>query len=269
LLKEASLAHAVITEADGVVTVTLTRPEKLNAIDDEITSLIWDAVIALRDREDLRVLIIAAEGRYFSAGIDLKSKTGRGGDVPADMVAAGSVFRKHYRNHHLLYDEIEAVEKPVILAAQGPCLGAGLEMAVSCDFRLASSAATFWLPEVSLGTVAGSGGVSRTTRLLGPHWAKWLAMAGQEVDAETARVIGLVHAVYPAETFAERVRTFAQALVALPREAVGLSKVAIDAAATVDRNTARVIERLANSAIIFGHDFQSKLTAFQARKKEP
>jgi enoyl-CoA hydratase len=142
--------HVIIAESDQVITLTLDRDAKLNAIDEQITEALWEVVIALRDREDLRVLVITGNGRYFSAGIDLKSKTGRGGDVSADQPAAGSVFRKVYRNHHLLYDEMEAIEKPIILAAQGPCLGAGLEMAVSCDFRFASPATTFRLPEVGL-----------------------------------------------------------------------------------------------------------------------
>jgi enoyl-CoA hydratase len=262
------MAHAEISEEGGVLTVTLTRAEKLNAISEEMTAVLWEAVAAVRDREDLRVLVITGQGRYFSAGIDLNSPTGRGGDVSADAPAAGAIFRNRYRRHHLLYDEIEAVEKPVILAAQGPCLGAGLEMAVSCDFRLASSTAVFHLPEVGLGTVPGSGGASRTTRLVGPHWAKWLAMAGEEVDAEMARSIGLVHAVYPPEVFGDRVRQFAARLAELPREAMGLTKLAVDAAVTVDRGTAREIERLSNSAIIFSRDFQSRLAAFTSRKKE-
>jgi enoyl-CoA hydratase len=166
-------AHVTTTERDGVITVTLDRDSKRNAIDERITQALWDAVVALRDREDLRVLVITAKGRFFSAGIDLNSKTGRGGDIPPDAPDFGSLFRRAYRMHHLLYDEIEAVEKPVILAAQGSCLGAGLEMAVSCDFRLAASGALFSLPEIKLATVAGSGGVSRTTRLVGPHWA-WM-----------------------------------------------------------------------------------------------
>lgn len=260
--------HARITERDAVLTVTFTRDRKLNAIDDEMTAALWEGVRALRDREDIRVLVITAEGRYFSAGIDLKSERGRGGGVTAATPSAGAVFRKSYREHHLLYDEMEAIEKPVILAAQGPCLGAGLEMAGSCDFRFASPATRFRLPEVGLGTIAGSGGVSRITRLLGPHWAKWLAMAGEEIDAETARMIGLVHAIYPESGFAEKVHEFACRLAALPREAVGLSKVAIDAAASVDRNTARDIERIANTALIFSHEFQSRLAAFGSGNKD-
>lgn len=230
-----------------------------------MTAGLWEAVTMLRDRPDLRVLVIAAEGRFFSAGIDLKSRTGRGGDIGADTPAAGAEYRVFYRRHHLLYDEIEAVEKPVILAAQGPCLGAGLEMAVSCDFRLASEAATFRLPEVGLGTIPGSGGVSRLTRLVGPHWSKWIAMAGQSVDAAEAKAIGLVHAVYPAETFEASVQAFAASLAALPREALGMNKLTIDACASTDPKTARDIERIAQTSLIFGHDFRSRSAAFNTR----
>jgi enoyl-CoA hydratase/carnithine racemase len=213
-------------------------------------------------------MVIAATGRFFSAGIDLKSRTGRGGDVKPDEPAAGAVFRSRYRQHHLLYDEIEAVEKPVILVAQGPCLGAGLEMAVSCDFRFASTDASFRLPEVDLGTIPGSGGVSRLTRLVGPHWARWLAMAGEEVDAADARIMGLIHAVYTPEELIERTQAFARKLTGMPREAVGLGKITIDAAASVDRGTARDIERIAQTSLIFSHEFQAKLAAFNDRKKD-
>jgi enoyl-CoA hydratase len=104
------------------------------------------------------------------------------------------------------------------------------------------------------------------TRLVGAHWARWLAMAGQEIDAQEAKTIGLVHAIYAEDVFQDSVQAFARTLASLPREAVGLSKLTINASATVDRGTGRDIERLANSAIIFSHDFQSRLAAFNARK---
>ena len=146
---------------------------------------------------------------------------------------------------HELYDEIESIEKPVVLAAQGPCWGAGVELACSVDFRLASTVARFALPEVRMGAVAGSGGASRLTRLIGPHWAKWVAMAGQEVDAAQALAIGLVHEVIDAAAFDERVRAFCAELAGLPAEAVGLSKLVIDAAVDTDRTTARHLDRIA------------------------
>lgn len=257
--------HARREEADGVLTVTLDRDAKLNAIDSGMTAVLAGAVADLRDRDDLAVLVIQAEGRYFSAGIDLESFTGGGGEVdPADP-ARGATYRRRLREHHLLYDEMEAVEKPVVLAAQGPCLGAGLEMAVSCDFRLAAESASFGLPEVRLGVIAGSGGVSRLTRLVGPGWARWIAMADRQVDASRALTMGLVQEVLPDEGFHDAVAAFARALAGLPREAVGVSKLAIEASASTDRATARDFERLANTTLNFAPAFQERLTAFRAR----
>jgi len=201
-------------ERDGIITLTFTRDRKLNAVTEGMLDTLRAAVADLRDRGDLRVLVITAEGRYFTAGADLTAlpvgETGPG--------TPGPVFRGAYRRLHELFDEIEAIEKPVILAAQGPCLGIGVELGASCDFRFASGAALFGLPEVrNLAALPGSGGISRLTRLVGPHWTKWLAMAGQQVSAAEALSIGLVHAVYPVDGFAARVSCSPATSSASPR----------------------------------------------------
>lgn len=242
-------AHARTEEADGILTVVLDREAALNAISPQMTDILWDAVRALAARPELRALVITAVGRYFSSGIDLRAPT------PATTSTGGAEFRAAYRRHHLLYDEFEAVEKPVVLAAQGPCLGAGLEMACSCDFRFAAEGTRFQLPEVGLGVIPGSGGTSRLTGLVGPHWAKWIAMAGRSVDADQALAIGLVHEVLPAESFHAAVHERVREIVALPAEAMGAAKLAVDLAAQVDRGTARHIERLANTHLVLGGAF--------------
>lgn len=241
--------NARTEEADGILTVVLDRDAKLNAIDPGMTEVLWEAVRAVADRPELRALVITAVGRYFTAGIDLRAPS------PATSARDGREFRALYRRHHLLYDELEALEKPVVLAAQGPCLGAGLEMACSTDLRFTVPGAHFALPEVSIGTIAGSGGTSRLTRLVGPSWAKWIAMAGQPVDAERALAIGLVQEILPAEGFHEAVHERVRSITALPPQALGTAKLAIDLVADVDRGTARHIERLANTHLVFGEEF--------------
>ena len=187
-----------------------------------------------------RALVITAEGRYFTAGKDI----GEMGAQPASGVA----LRRDYRRLHELFDEMERIEKPVILAAQGPCLGIGVEMASSCDFRFASERSQFGLPEVpNLAVLPGSGGISRFTRLVGPHWARWVAMAGENVDAELARTMGFVHHVFPDETFHADVQAWVRKLVGLSAEALGLAKITIDAAVDSDRRTARHVDRMANT----------------------
>jgi enoyl-CoA hydratase/carnithine racemase len=225
---------------------------------------IAQAVEDLANRDENRVLVITAEGRYFTSGIDITSMRENLGEG-TDGVVRGSNLRRQYRDeaHHDLFDAIEQVEKPVILAAQSHCFGVGVEMAVSCDFRLASESARFGLPEIpNLAIMAGSGGVSRLTRLVGPHWARWIAMAGQPVDAHKAVAIGLVHDIYPAAEFPARVQEFATYLAGLAREAMGLTKLAIDVAATVDRRTAREFDRVAQTLLLKSDEHLAKVKAF-------
>jgi len=244
--------HTRSDEADGILTVVLTRDAKLNAISPEITDTLWWAVRQVRARDELRALVITAEGRYFSAGIDLKAPS------TTSNVYTGTAVRAGYRQHHLLYDEMEALEKPVVLAAQGPCLGAGLEMACSADLRFAAERSYFWLPEVRLGVIAGGGGTSRLVRLVGPHWGKWMAMAGQKVSAQDARMIGLVHEVLPDDGFHEAVHERVKEIIDLPAEALGAAKLAVDLVAHTDKATGRDIERLANTQLLLERNVRDK-----------
>jgi enoyl-CoA hydratase len=235
--------HALREDKDGVAIVTLNRPDKLNAITIAMRETIFRAVDDVRENEDLRMLLIRATGTYFSAGIDIVEyyKT-RNPNRTMEQ------FRREYRrNLHRFIDEMEAVEKPVVMAIQGPCLGLGLEMAGAVDFRLAAESARFGLPEIDLGMIAGSGGTSRMARLCGVGWAKWLAMAGEKIDARTALAAGLVQAVWPQETFDAEVWAFCQRLVLKRADALGVAKLAVDLCFDLDRHSGRDVERIANT----------------------
>lgn len=247
-------------DADGIITLTFTRDHKLNAVSDEMVDVIRAAVADLADDEANRALVITAEGRYFTAGKDI-------GQIGAQS-ASGVALRRDYRRLHELFDEMERIEKPVILAAQGPCLGVGVEMGSSCDFRFASERATFGLPELPiLAVLPGSGGISRFTRLVGPHWARWVAMAGENVSAELALTMGFVHRVLPEEGFHDAVQAWVHKLIALSPEALGLAKITIDAAVDSDRRTARHIDRMANTQLLHTQEHLDKIEAFKNRSK--
>lgn len=241
--------HATVTESGGVVTVTFDRPDKRNAVSDEMVDALRGALDALQQRVDARVLVITGTGEWFTAGLDLHGGFAQG--LFAED-AHGQVFRHRYRQLHQLFDELEALEKPVVLAAQGHCFGVGLELACSCDLRLATTTATFALPEVRFGALAGSGGTSRLTRIVGPAWAKWLAMAGQTVDAARALQIGLVHEVVAPGAFPARVAELAADLVSIPAEGMGLAKLLVDAAVDTDRTNARHLDRIAVTGVYRG-----------------
>jgi enoyl-CoA hydratase len=248
------------TDADGVITLTFTRDHKLNAVSDEMLEVMREAVGDLGDEGSLRAMLITAEGRYFTAGKDI-GQMGAHSD-------SGVALRRNYRRLHELFDELERLEKPIVLAAQGPCLGIGVEMASSCDFRMASERAIFGLPEIpNLAVLPGSGGISRFTRLVGPHWARWVAMAGENVSAEQAMQMGFVHQVLPEEGFSEAVESWVRKLITNSAEALGLAKIAIDAAVDSDRRTARHIDRMANTQLLQTREHLDKIEAFKNRSK--
>jgi enoyl-CoA hydratase len=243
-------AHTSVERDGAVLVFSFNRPEKYNAFTREMLAALADAVQIYTEDSELRVLLIRAEGKYFSAGMDV---TALGitpeGEGPAD-------FRRRYRKvaWHDLWDTFEQLEKPIVVAHQGPCVGAGLELSLSCDFRLASEAAQYSLPELNMGMIPGSGGTSRLVRTVGGALARWMIMAGQKVGAEQALNAGLINAVYSAESFEAEVRTFCQALAQQPPEALAAAKLAIEFAEDLDRAQARNMERLVNSSLNAGDE---------------
>lgn len=261
--------HVEIAEQDGILTLTLKRPAKLNAISPLVTEALWECVRAMAERADLRVFVITGTGRYFTAGIDLASTAERREKTRLDQPHGGWVYRRSYRERHLLYDEFENLEKPIVLAAQGPCLGAGLEMAASCDFRFCTPRTQWGLPEIKLAVIPGSGGTSRLNRIVGSPWTKYLAMTGRNITAERALAIGLVHDVFPEETFMDDVYAFCRGLTALSADAVGLAKLAVDLSTDIqDRTAQRHIERIINTTLSNSGQSREIVNRFNAKKQQ-
>lgn len=253
--------HVLRKEEGGVLELVLNRPEKYNAITFEIFDALGQAAEDLRERSDLRVLLIRATGKFFSAGFDLSTL-----QTP-DLKGSFSHFRRHYRKAaaHDTFDAFEAVEKPIIVAHQGTCLGGALEMSLSCDFRLAARSARYGLPEIDMGMIPGSGGTSRLVRAIGPHWARWLIMTGQQADAQWALTAGLVHQVIEDAELESKAWEFARFMAKKPPEAIAMSKVAIDLAADTDRAQGRIVERVVNSTLMFGKEREETMAALMAR----
>lgn len=259
-------AESVTIEREGaILRVTLDRPEKYNAMDLAIWEGLWSATRDLATDPELRVLLVEANGKYFSAGIDL-----HGPLVPDPAITSSPLaFRQWYRDGvgslHGLGDQWEAIGKPVVVAHQGPCLGGALEISLCADFRLAAASARYGLPEIALGGIPGSGGTSRLVRTVGPHWARWMVLADKQIGAEQALTIGLVHDVYPDERFREEVNAFCRSLAEKPPEAYAIGKLAIELAADLDRAQARNVERMAVSQIVMGDEYKQMMAAMQAR----
>jgi enoyl-CoA hydratase len=255
----------VISERRGaILRLTLNRPAKYNALNGEILSLLRQGLEVFTEEPALRVLLITANGDYFCAGADLSEAVSFSG--------SSSSIRTQYRRglHGMLslYQEMEEVEKPIVVAHQGPCVGGGLELSLSCDFRLAATSASYRLPEGNFGSLPATGGVSRLTRLVGAQWAQWLIMANRQIDAARALAIGLVHDVYPDQTFEASVLEVCEHLARQPPEFLAMSKLAIDLASDLESAQARKLERLANSALATGEEYRELLNQWAARFKK-
>ncbi|HEX7856369.1 MAG TPA: enoyl-CoA hydratase/isomerase family protein [Sphingobium sp.] len=241
---------------EAILVATLNRPDKLNALDAATMELLEGAVLTLRDTPELKVMLIRARGRYFCSGADLKTGSVRN-VIPQSRTARG--IRENHRLNlngmQSLWDEMEHIEKPIVVAHHGMCVGGGLELSLSCDFRLAAKSAGYAFPEGLFGVLPASNGVSRLTRLCGPHWARWLIMANKPASAEMAFTMGLVHQVFPDEGFEEEVMDFCKHLAKQNGEQMGAAKVAIELCAELGPNMGRHVERMANSALMLNPDY--------------
>jgi enoyl-CoA hydratase/carnithine racemase len=227
----------VVREGE-VAVLRLNRPEKLNAISSGVERALHKALVS----DDVRAsgaVILVGEGRAFSAGADITEFEGRS---PEDVL-------RYYHDTGGVYEELAALPQPTLAAIHGYCLGGALELALALDFRIADETAVFGFPEVSLGILASSGGLHRVTRLLGPARAKELFLLAERFGADEARAAGVVTEVVPAGQALERALEVAARLAALPRDAVAVTKQAIDAAGASPREAVLLIERLAYAAL--------------------
>ena len=249
-----SEAPHLLTEEDGAILIcTLNRPQKLNALSSQTMALFEQALYRFRDTPALKVMLIRATGRYFCAGADMRE------GAPDSPNRTGSAIRETHRlklhGMHRIYDEMEHIEKPIVVAHHALCVGGGLEMSLSCDFRLAAKSAGYSFPEGLFGVLPASNGVSRLARIIGTHWTRYLVMANLPVNADRALIMGLVHEVFPDETFEQDVMRFCRHLAEQNGEQMGTAKIAIEMAHDVGLAQARNVERLANSALMQRPDY--------------
>ena len=193
------MADSVLTIdiADRIATLTVNRPDKLNALNDATMAALGDAVDQVRERGDVGGVIITGAGRAFVAGADIAELQTKS---PAEAYALS-------RRGQAVFRHIELMPKPVVAAVNGFALGGGCELAMACHIRLGSEHAKFGQPEVKLGLVPGYGGTQRLTRLVGTGRALQLLLTGEIIDAREALRIGLVNTVVPAGELLGAART--------------------------------------------------------------
>ena len=226
---------------DGVLTVTLARPERRNAIDGEMTSKLRDAIEAAADDPQVRALILTGEGNAFSAGGDL-SRFERDWD-PRE-------FRHDSHRLTSLITLLERLEKPTVAAINGAVTGAGTQLALVCDVRLAAASARFIYREGRLGIIPSHGGVTRLVKLIGQARARDILLGGEELSAQEARCAGLVTAVHADDELLGAARSRVAVMLERSPQAYAAAKRLLWLAGNVDLESGMVAEGLAQSLLI-------------------
>ena len=203
---------------DGIAWITLNRPDVLNAINMRMRDELWDVVQAVRDDPEVLVVIFRGAGeRAFSAGADI-SEFG---------TAPSYVESRRARRERDLWGLMLSLEKPLIAAIHGYALGAGIELPMCCDLRIASDDARLGLPEVSLGYIPSAGGTQTLPRHIPPGVAMHMILTGDPIDAQAALRHGLVQRVVPHERLYQEAESLARTLMSRGPLALRLAKRAV------------------------------------------
>jgi enoyl-CoA hydratase/carnithine racemase len=209
--------------ANGVATITLNRPEKMNAFTTVMIGEWADAIECARQDEDVRVVVVTGAGRGFCSGMDVAAEAGGEGILKREAGVAGRRNSLRY-NVHRVARALTLLDKPYIAALNGPAAGAGMDMASMADIRFCSETARFGMTYVRMGLIPGDGGAYFLPRIVGVAKALELIWTGDLIDAQEALRIGYVSRVYPAATLMQETYTFAAKLVEGPGVAVQLAK---------------------------------------------
>jgi len=222
-------SEKVLLKIEGpIATITLNRPEKLNAMDREVWLGLEAAADAIKRQPEVHVVILTGAGdRAFSAGIDLKEVADPLGGFLGRPVRSGFESMQQMKDVFSMYENLAV---PVIAAINGYCIGGATELVLTCDIRLASESAVFSIPEINYGVIPDMGGTQRLPRIVGPGKAKELIYTGRRIDAAEALRIGLVDHLYPKDSLMSEARQLAEEIAAQEPAAVQGAKRAINVA---------------------------------------
>ncbi|MDX6475101.1 MAG: 2-(1,2-epoxy,2-dihydrophenyl)acetyl-CoA isomerase [Gaiellaceae bacterium] len=245
-----------VTREGAVLTLTLNRPEVLNALNKAMHDGIYAGLEEAKD-SSIRAVVVTGAGRGFCVGQDLQEFSS----------GAGSVADNLRENFHRTVLAIRALEKPVIASVNGPAAGAGMSLAFACDVRIASDAASFVPAFVNIGLVPDSGATWLVRRVLGTARAfDWLA-SGRRLPAEEARQWGAVSEVVPAAELAARTSEAAERFAAMPTRAIWQTKRLLDAAETATFEDQLELEATTQAEMTQSADFREGVAAFLEKRQ--
>lgn len=236
--------------------VTINRPEALNALNQTVLMELNDVMARIEADADVRVAILTGEGRSFVAGADIAQ-------MSTLTVAEGRQFGAFGQNVML---NMERMETPIIAAVNGFALGGGCELAMACDFRIASEKAKFGQPEVGLGITPGFGGTQRLSKLVGKGMAKYLILTADTIGAEEALRIGLVEKVVAPEELMATCEAIAAKIASKAPIAVAMSKTCINKGYHLDLYSGSALEAEAFGGCFGTEDQKEGMRAFLEKR---
>jgi len=248
----------IVKKEEGIGWITLNRPHRLNAMTPDMMNEFLSALSDLEvDKEVKCVVITGAGDRAFTSGADFTAFTGITPSMAVDASMKG----------HELTARIEALGKPVVACINGYALGGGLELAIACDFRIASESAEVGSTEIKRGLMPGWGGTQRLVRIVGLAKAKELVMLGERITAEEAHRIGLVNKVVPRDKLVEETKAFAKQFVEGPSVALKVAKHALNYASQVPLDVGLKFESEAFGVVLSTKDVMEGVSAFLSKRK--
>jgi len=242
---------------DGIAILTMNRPQVHNALSMNLRKRLGETLDDLNNNDDVRVVILTGAGKSFCAGVDLRERKEMSEKEVMRLREKGPVNQM----------KIIHLYKPVIAAVNGNALAGGLELALACDLRVASEAAMFGLPEISLGIIPGGGGTQLLPRLVGDAHAREMILTGSRIDAKTAERLGLVSRVVPAGELMGVCLEIASRMKDFSPIALKNAKKAINRSREVGLTEGFIFEAQAYLACINTKDRREALQAFAEKRK--
>lgn len=240
---------------DAIAIVTISRPEAMNALNSLFFKEMDAAIVEISSNKDVRVMIITGEGKAFVAGADIAEMVNMNSEE-------GSNFSRLGQN---TFSSLEKMEIPVIGAINGYALGGGLELAMGCDFRIASAKAKFGQPEVSLGMIPGYAATQRLSRLVGIADALYMLLTAEMINANDALRIGLVQKVVEPEELMNEVISLAKKISSKGPKAIKKAKAVTRAGIKMDFDAASELESVEFGSL-FGNEGEEGMKAFLEKR---
>jgi enoyl-CoA hydratase len=243
---------------DGIGTVTLNRPEALNALNSDVYNELYDVFEKIEHDEKVRVVVLTGSGdRAFAAGSDV-----------VEMANMNTLeIQKFMATIRKASDRIYTLTKPTIAAIHGYALGGGCELSMCCDLRIASEKARFGQPEINLGLIPGAGGTQRLSRLIGAAKAKEMIYLGDRIDAATALNLRLVNKVVPPDKLMEEAMDWAKKLAGKSGPVLAMAKAAINAGIDTDLQSGLDMEAKCDALCFATEDQKEGMKAFLEKRE--